>query len=187
MPYIELLIIAVGLGMDSFSVSICKGLSMKRLKASNAIKIGLFFGFFQGIMPLIGFLLGQTFRNLITNVDHWLAFILLGIIGINMIREAFVEESDEVDDKIDAKNLSILGIATSIDALVVGITFAIMNVNIIIACLSIIVVTFIMSVIGVKIGNVFGSKFEKKSEVFGGIILIIMGIKILTEHLNIIN
>ena len=186
MPYLELLIIAVGLGMDSFSVAVCKGLSMKKMNVKNAIKIGVFFGFFQGLMPLIGFLLGQTFRNFITNVDHWLAFLLLGIIGINMIREAFSDNSEEIDDKIDAKNLCILGIATSIDALVVGITFAIMNVNIIVACLLITITTFIMSIVGVKIGNVFGRKFEKKAEILGGVILILIGIKILLEHLNII-
>lgn len=185
MLFIELFIIALGLGMDSFSVSICKGLTLKNIEVKTYIKIGLAFGIFQGLMPVIGFLLGQTFKDIISNVDHWLAFILLGIIGINMIREAF--EKEEVDDKLDFKNLSILGIATSIDALIIGITFAIMNVNIIIASLVIIVVTFIMSIIGVRIGNICGCKFEKKAEILGGIILILIGLKILLEHLNIIS
>lgn len=188
MLFIELFIIALGLGMDSFSVSICKGLTLKNIEVKTYIKIGLAFGIFQGLMPVIGFLLGQTFKDIISNVDHWLAFILLGIIGINMIREAFEKgEKEEVDDKLDFKNLSILGIATSIDALILGITFAIMNVNIIIASLVIIVVTFIMSIIGVRIGNICGCKFEKKAEILGGIILILIGLKILLEHLNIIS
>ena len=185
MLFIELLIIALGLGMDSFSVSICKGLSLKKIKIETYLKVGVIFAIFQGLMPVFGFLLGQTFKEIISSVDHWLAFILLGIIGVNMIREAFTK-NEEINDKLDFKNLSILGIATSIDALIIGITFAIMNVNILIASLIIFIVTFIMSIIGLKIGNIFGCKFEKKAEFLGGVILILIGIKILLEHLNII-
>lgn len=186
MLFIELFIIAIGLGMDSFSVSICKGLTLKKIHIKTYLKVGLIFGIFQGAMPLIGFLLGQTFKEIISNVDHWLAFILLGIIGINMVREAFSKD-EEIDNKLDFKNLSVLGIATSIDALIVGITFAIMNVNIILASTAIMVVTFIMSMIGLKTGSIFGCKFEKKAEILGGIILILIGVKILLEHLNIIS
>lgn len=182
----ELLLIAISLGMDSFSVSICKGLAMEKIEMKKALKIALVFGVFQGLMPTIGFFLGKTFSSLITNVDHWIAFILLSFIGINMIREAFSKEEEDVDDKVDFKTLCVLGLATSIDALIVGITFSLMEVNILLAASIITIITFAMCVVGVKIGTIFGCKFGKKAEFVGGLILVLMGVKILLEHLSII-
>lgn len=184
--FFELLLIAFGLGMDSFSVSICKGLAMKQIEIKKVIKIALVFGLFQGIMPTIGFFLGKTFSSLIINIDHWIAFILLGVIGINMIKEAFSDEEENVDDKVDLKTLCVLGLATSIDALIIGITFSLMNVNIFLAASIITGITFIMCIIGVKLGNILGCKFGKKAEILGGVILILMGTKILLEHLSIL-
>ena len=184
--FFELLLIAFGLGMDSFSVSICKGLAMKQIEIKKVIKIALVFGLFQGIMPTIGFFLGKTFSSLIINIDHWIAFILLGVIGINMIKEAFSDEEENVDDKVDLKTLCVLGLATSIDALIIGITFSLMNVNIFLAASIITGITFSMCIIGVKLGNILGCKFGKKAEILGGVILILMGTKILLEHLSIL-
>lgn len=184
--FFELLLIAFGLGMDSFSVSICKGLAMKQIEIKKVIKIALVFGLFQGIMPTIGFFLGKTFSSLIINIDHWIAFILLGVIGINMIKEAFSDEEENVDDKVDLKTLCVLGLATSIDALIIGITFSLMNVNIFLAASIITGITFFMCIIGVKLGNILGCKFGKKAEILGGVILILMGTKILLEHLSIL-
>lgn len=186
MGIIEILLTSIGVAMDAFAVSICKGVSIKKFKLRKGIIIGLYFGIFQGAMPLIGFLLGKTFEDIITSVDHWAAFILLGLIGANMIKEALSNEKEEVDDKIDFKTMLPLAIATSIDALAVGITFAFLKVNIVLAVLSIGITTFIFCVIGSKIGNVFGSKYEKKAELVGGIILILLGTRILLEHLAII-
>ena len=184
--FFELLLIAFGLGMDSFSVSICKGLAMKQIEIKKVIKIALVFGLFQGIMPKIGLFLGKTFSSLIINIDHWIAFILLGVIGINMIKEAFSDEEENVDDKVDLKTLCVLGLATSIDALIIGITFSLMNVNIFLAASIITGITFFMCIIGVKLGNILGCKFGKKAEILGGVILILMGTKILLEHLSIL-
>ena len=183
---LEILLISIGLAMDAFAVSICKGLSLKTMSWKKAIIVGLYFGVFQALMPLIGYFLGSTFESVVTKVDHWIAFILLGIIGINMLKEAFGKDEENQNDKVDFKTMIMLAIATSIDALAVGITFAFLKVNIAIATTMIGIVTFAICVIGVKIGNKFGDKYERKAEVVGGIILIFMGIKILLEHLGII-
>jgi len=186
MGIIELIILSIGLAMDAFAVAVCKGLSMPKMKWKNACIIGIYFGLFQAFMPLIGYLLGINFQDKICNIDHWLAFILLGIIGLNMIKEAVSKESDIHNDSIKFKDMIILAIATSIDALAVGITFAFLKVNILLAISLIGIITFVISVLGVKIGNIFGDKYEKKAELAGGIILILLGIKILLEHLGII-
>ena len=183
---LEILLISIGLAMDAFAVSICKGLSLKTMSWKKAIIVGLYFGFFQALMPLIGYFLGATFESVVTKVDHWIAFILLGIIGINMLKEAFGNDEENQNDKVDFKTMIMLAIATSIDALAVGITFAFLKVNMVIATIMIGIVTFAICVIGVKIGNKFGDKYERKAEVVGGLILIFMGIKILLEHLGII-
>lgn len=186
MGVLEIILIAIGLAMDAFAVSICKGLSMKKMSWKKAVIIGGYFGIFQGIMPLIGYLLGTSFESLVTKIDHWIAFGLLVFIGINMLKEAFANETENCNDNVDFKTMIILALATSIDALAVGITFAFLKTNIIVASLIIAVITFIISVIGVKIGNKFGDKYERKAETVGGLILILMGIKILLEHLSII-
>ncbi len=189
MNLLELFIIAVGLSMDAFAVSICKGLCMKKLYFKNALIVGLYFGIFQGGMPLLGYFLGVQFQNKITAYDHWIAFILLGIIGINMIKESLEKEPereiacDDSHEELSFKNMSVLAIATSIDALAVGVTFAFLNVDIVPAVSFIGIVTFVLSMIGVKIGNIFGTKFKSKAELAGGVILILMGTKILLEHL----
>ena len=182
MGIIELIVLSIGLGLDAFAVSICKGISMKKMDWKKACIIGLYFGGFQAIMPVIGYFLGSTFENIITNFDHWIAFILLAIIGISMIKESR-ESDEEINDSFDFKTMLVLAIATSIDALAIGVTFAFLSVNIVPAVSFIGVITFTLSVIGIKIGNVFGSKFKSKAELAGGFILIIMGIKILIEHL----
>lgn len=183
MSIIELFIIAVGLSMDAFAVSVCKGLSVPRAKKSHLIITGLYFGGFQALMPLIGYLLGVNFRHMITSVDHWIAFILLALIGVNMIREAR-EESEELDASFSVKAMLPLAIATSIDALAIGITFAFLHVQIVPAITFIGVTTFILSVIGVKIGNLFGAKYKSYAEIAGGIVLILLGTKNLLEHLG---
>lgn len=185
MSLFELFIIAVGLSMDAFAVSICKGLSLSRMKWNHALVVGLYFGGFQAGMPLLGFLLGSQFREAITSFDHWIAFILLSVIGANMIREAMNKEEECTDESLDVKNMVMLSIATSIDALAVGITFAFLQVQIIPAVSFIGVVTFILSIAGVKAGNVFGCKYKSKAEIAGGLILILMGIKILGDHIGL--
>lgn len=187
MGILGIIIIAIGLAMDAFAVSICKGLSMKRMNWKKGTIIGGYFGFFQAIMPLIGYLLGMGFQDKVTSIDHWIAFILLSIIGINMIKEAFSDEEDANNDNVNFKEMIVLAIATSIDALAVGITFAFLEINIILAVAIIGIITLIISMIGVKIGNVFGNKYEKRAQIVGGVILILMGLKILLEHLEIIN
>lgn len=188
MAVYELFMIAVGLSMDAFAVSVCKGLSMKKCTWPKAGKVGLYFGVFQAVMPLIGYFLGVQFKAEITSVDHWIAFVLLGIIGANMIRESLgtCDECEEFDASLDVKTMVGLAVATSIDALAVGITFAFLEVAIIPAISFIGVITFTISVTGVKIGNVFGAKYKSKAELAGGVILILMGSKILLEHLQII-
>jgi len=186
MGILEMLLIGIGLAMDAFAVSICKGLSMKKIDLKKTCIIGLYFGIFQAGMPIIGYFLGIGFENFVTQIDHWIAFILLGFIGANMIREALSKKEEEVNSDISFKTMIILSIATSIDALAVGITFAFLNVNIMISASIIGVITFILSAIGVVIGNKFGNKYEKKAELFGGVVLILMGVKILLEHLNVI-
>ena len=186
MGIVELLLLSIGLAMDAFAVSICKGISMKKMNWKKAIIIGLYFGGFQSLMPTLGFFLGTTFQNLITNVDHWIAFALLGIIGGEMIKESFEKDDEESNDDVSFKTMFILAVATSIDALAVGITFAFLKVNLILAISLIGIITFILSVAGTKIGNRFGDKYESKAELVGGIILVLLGIKILLEHLGII-
>ena len=187
METVEILLISIGLAMDAFAVSICKGLSIKKMNWKNAIIIGMYFGIFQAGMPILGYFLGSTFERFITNIDHWIAFSLLNGIGFDMLKEAFSKESEHSNDKVDFKTMIILSIATSIDALAVGITFACLKTKIIVPEITIGIITFFMSVIGVKIGNKFGDKYEKKAEIMGGVILILLGIKMLLEHLGIIN
>lgn len=186
MGILEIFLIGVGLSMDAFAVSVCKGLSMKKLDWKKAIIIALYFGVFQALMPVIGYLLGTTFESLVTQIDHWIAFILLGIIGANMIKEALGKESENSNDKVDFKTMIVLAIATSIDALAIGITFAFFKTKLLSSVAIIGVITFVLSLVGVKIGNKFGDKYEKKAEFLGGVILILIGVKILIEHLGII-
>lgn len=178
--------LAVGLSMDAFAVSVCKGLAMKKITVRKALIVGLWFGGFQALMPLIGYLLGVRFRQSITAVDHWIAFVLLAFIGINMIREALSKEEEEGNDSLDVRTMLTLAVATSIDALAVGITFAFLHVQILSAIAFIGITTLVCSMIGVKIGNVFGTKYKSKAELVGGIILILLGTKILLEHLGIL-
>ncbi|MCD7731340.1 MAG: manganese efflux pump MntP family protein [Oscillospiraceae bacterium] len=191
MSFYELLLIGIGLSMDAFAVSVCKGLNMRdKINYKHAGLIALFFGGFQAIMPTIGYFLGKSFEQYITSIDHWIAFALLGFIGGKMVVDAIKEWNDEdtaEEDKINIKELFMLAIATSIDALAVGITFAFLQVNIVSAASIIGITTFILSIIGVVIGNKFGSRYKTKAELAGGIILILIGVKILLEHLGIIN
>ena len=184
--FIEIFLIGVGLSMDAFAVSICKGLSMKKIKKRDVFIIALFFGGFQALMPFIGWFLGKGFESYIMSIDHWIAFILLGIGGKMLIDGIKAEDDEETGEfKLDLKELFLLAIATSIDALAVGITFTFLNYPIV-ECMSIIgCTTFIISFIGVYIGKIFGSKYEHKAEIAGGIILIVIGLKILLEHLGI--
>ena len=185
----ELFIIAVGLSMDACAVSICKGLSVQKVTFKHAATCGGYFGAFQALMPVIGFVLGVQFRSLITGIDHWIALILLGLIGANMIREALSGEEEEVNCSFCIRAMLPLAIATSIDALAVGVTFAAMDIGskIVFAVIFIGVVTFLLSAIGVKIGNIFGTKFKSKAELFGGIVLVLMGLKIFLEDLGYID
>lgn len=187
MGTLELLILAIGLSMDAFAVSVCKGLAMKKLEFKNMAIVGLWFGGFQALMPTIGYFLGVQFKNQITAIDHWIAFVLLGVIGANMIKEACSkdDEEEEVKANLDVKTMFMLAIATSIDALAVGITFAFLSVNLVHAVTFIGITTFILSAVGVGIGNIFGTKYKAKAEIAGGIILILLGIKILLEHLGV--
>ena len=188
MTIVELLLIALGLAMDAFAVSICKGITMKNIKFKNVLIIALFFGGFQGIMPFIGWLLGSSFAAYITPVDHWIAFVLLGFLGVKMLIDSFKKDDDECcNDSFSIKELFVLAIATSIDALAIGITFAFLNVNIIGAVSSIGIITFVLAIVGVFIGHKFGDKFKNKAEFVGGLILVLMGVKILLDHLGIIS
>ncbi|NLJ40340.1 MAG: manganese efflux pump [Clostridiales bacterium] len=184
MNFFELLFISIGLSCDAFAAAICKGFPIKKVNIKNAGIVGLYFGGFQALMPLIGYYLGVQFQETIAAFDHWIAFILLGLLGINMIRESTSNKDDNRSDDqcLNSKNMFVLAVATSIDALAVGITFAFLRVNILPAASFIGLVTFALSVIGVKIGNVFGLKYKSKAELFGGLILIVIGIKILLEH-----
>ena len=186
MEVLELLLLSIGLAMDAFAVSVCKGISMKKMNWKKAIIIGLYFGGFQALMPTIGYFLGAAFQSLITSIDHWIAFILLGIIGGGMIKESFGDDEENRNDDVSFKTMIVLAIATSIDALAIGITFAFLNVNLVLAISLIGIITFILSVFGTKIGNRFGDKYEKKAEFLGGVILVLLGIKILLEHLGVI-
>lgn len=198
MNFLDIFLIAIGLAMDAFAVAICKGLNMNRFKINHSIIIALFFGVFQAFMPVIGWFLGSRFQQYIVSVDHWIAFVLLLIIGVNMLRETFKEDTNccgdstvvsnqclgTLKDSLNIKQLIVLSIATSIDALAVGITFALNDVNIPKAIFIIGIITFLLSFIGVIIGNKFGDKYEKKATLVGGIILILMGTKILASHLG---
>lgn len=179
MGIIELLLTSIGLGMDAFAVSVCKGLSMKKMSLKKTGIIALYFGGFQAMMPLIGYYLANFFKDKVTEISNIVAFFLLVFIGAKMIKEAFEDDSENCNDSIDFKTMIILAIATSIDALAVGISLSFLNANIWISILSIGIITFSLSILGVKIGNIFGDKFEKKAEIVGGIILILIGFKIL--------
>lgn len=183
MSIIELLILALGLSMDAFAVSICKGLSVPKLRPKHCLICGIYFGGFQALMPLIGWALGIRFQSLITNIDHWIAFVLLAVIGANMIKESFSKEEECPDASFGFKTMLTLAVATSIDALAVGVTFAFLDVNIVPAVLLIGMTTFVCSAVGAKIGNVFGNRFQSKAEFLGGLVLIGIGLKILIEHL----
>ena len=183
MSLFELFLLAIGLSMDAFAVAICKGLSMQQFNQKHAAIIALYFGAFQALMPAIGYLLGSRFQQSITAYDHWIAFILLALIGGNMIKESFDHETETSSPSIHFQEMLILAIATSIDALAVGVTFAFLQVSLIPAVSTIGIITFVISVLGVKIGNVFGMKYKSKAEFAGGVILIVIGGKILMEHL----
>lgn len=185
MGIVELFVLAVGLSMDAFAVSVCKGLSLGKIKAKHMCIAGAWFGGFQALMPLIGYFFGRFFTDVITQYAHWIAFVLLLFIGGKMIKEA-CGEGEEVDCSMSVQAMFLLAVATSIDALAVGVTFAFLNVAIIPAITFIGVVTFICSAVGVKIGSIFGAKYKSKAEICGGVILILIGVKILIEGLGII-
>ena len=184
MGFWELFILAVGLSMDAFAVSVCKGLSLGKIKAKHMCLAGIWFGGFQALMPLVGYFLGSFFADVITKYSHWIAFALLAFLGAKMIKESF--ESEELDDNMGWKIMLVLAVATSIDASAVGVTFAFLDVNILFAVIVIGVTTFAFSAAGVKIGSVFGEKYKSKAEIAGGIILILIGLKILLDGLGII-
>lgn len=188
--FVELLLIGVGLAMDAFAVSICKGLAMRKVNKKQVVIIGLFFGGFQALMPLIGWSLGSQFESYITNIDHWIAFILLAFIGGKMLLEAVKPEEDveieQMDPPLDIKEMFLLAVATSIDALAVGITFAFLDYPIVEAISIIGITTFIISVGGVYVGNFFGNKYKNKAEFAGGLILVLIGLRILLSHLGFI-
>ena len=181
----ELFVIAVGLSMDAFAVSICKGLSTKDVRREHMVVTGLYFGGFQALMPLAGYLLGSRFQSMIQRVDHWIAFVLLALIGANLVRES-QGEAEHLDDSFTPGTMLPLAVATSIDALAVGVTFAFLNVRIIPAAALIGVTTFALSAIGVRLGSVFGARYQARAELAGGIVLILMGVKILFEHTGIL-
>ena len=186
MSLLKLFLLAVGLSMDAFGVSVCKGLSCKKLTIKRCLIVGAWFGVFQALMPLIGYFLGAQLEACITAIDHWIAFGLLLLIGANMIREALGKEStEEIDGSISFHTMLLLAIATSIDALAVGITFAFLEVNIWVAVGIIGVTTFVLSLVGVAVGNRFGARYERTATVVGGVVLILIGLKILAEHIGI--
>ena len=184
----EILLIGIGLSMDAFAVSICKGLSVKRVKWQQLLCVGAYFGIFQALMPLLGYFLGTTFASLIDQFDHWVAFVLLAIIGVNMIREALNkhDDEDEVNDDFSVKTMLLLAIATSIDALAVGVTFALEETNVYLAAGLIGLTTFVLSPLGLLVGNRFGLRYKSKAELAGGIVLILIGLKILLEGLGVL-
>ena len=194
MGFIELVLIAVGLSMDAFAVAVCKGLSVQKLKGKHYLAVGLWFGGFQALMPTLGYLLGTTFEKYITSVDHWVAFVLLCLIGGNMLKEGFSREEEKAENaSFGFKDMLLLAVATSVDALAVGITFACVPVeimaasqlvNTVVAVCLIGLTTFTISCIGVKAGSVFGARYKSKAEFVGGAILILIGVKILLEHLG---
>lgn len=183
MTVFEIFLIGIGLSMDAFAVSICKGLSVGKVNGRHMLTAGLWFGGFQALMPLIGYLLGSTFEQYVTSIDHWIAFILLSIIGANMIKESFDKDSEKQNSSFSFMSMLMVAVATSIDALAVGITFAFLQVNIWLAIAIIGCTTFVISAAGIKVGSAFGAKYKSKAEFFGGAVLICLGIKILVEHL----
>ena len=191
MGIVELFLIAVGLSMDAFAVSVCKGLAIRNMKSSlkYSVIVGLYFGVFQAVMPLIGYLLGAQFSDKITSIDHWVVFGLLCVIGGKMIWESFDKSPEEAEEgsPISVGKMLPLALATSIDALAVGVSFAFLKVDIVPAITFIGVITFTLSAVGVKIGNVFGTRFQSKAEFAGGSILVLMGVKVLLEHMNVIS
>ena len=188
MSILEILLLGIGLSMDAFAVSICKGLSTKRLQTRHYMIIGAWFGGFQALMPTIGFFLGSTFEQYITAFDHWVAFVLRSAIGAGMIKESLSKEESNGNDSFSFKTMLLLALATSIDALAVGITFALLpDVNVPLAVCLIGITTFVCSAAGLKVGNLFGLKYKAKAELAGGIILILIGLKILLEHLGVIS
>lgn len=190
MGFFEIFMIGVGLSMDAFAASVCKGLNMRRMNIKNMLVIGLFFGGFQALMPVVGWVLGKQFENYITSVDHWVAFALLVFIGGKMIYDVFEDKGEddygEKTDRVDVKEIFTLAIATSIDALAVGISFAFLQVDIVKAASVIGITTFLLSAVGVAVGNIFGAKYEKKATLAGGIILVLIGLKILLEHTGVL-
>ncbi len=183
MSLAELFILAVGVSMDAFAVAVCKGLSMKQLNWRHAAVIGVYFGGFQAGMPLLGYLLGWHFKDAITSIDHWIAFVLLAAIGLSMIRESFSGDEESLDASVDFKTMCVLALATSIDALAIGVTLSFLSVDIVPAVSFIGATTFCLSIVGVKAGNVFGTHCKSRAELAGGAILLIIGSKILIEHL----
>lgn len=184
MDPLSLLLIAVGLAMDAFAVAICKGLAMKRPGLRSILIVGIWFGFFQALMPVIGYYVGASFYDYISEYDHWIAFILLALIGANMIFESLSDEDEGIDESTGFRTMLILAVATSIDALAVGISLAMTGDDIAVSAVTIGVVTFLISAFGVKIGSVFGDRFGSKAELVGGVILILIGLRILLEHLG---
>lgn len=186
MSLLTLFITAVGLSMDAFAVSVCKGLAIKKITFKKGCIVGVWFGGFQALMPLLGYLLGSQFKQSVETIDHWIAFVLLVLIGVNMLKEALSKDEEKADDSLSVKAMFLLAIATSIDALAVGITYAFLQVDIVPAVIFIGATTFTLSAVGVKAGNVFGMKYKSRAELAGGIILILIGTKILLEHLGIL-
>ena len=184
MTILELFILAVGLSMDAFAVAVCKGLAIGKINMKHALIVGLWFGGFQALMPLVGYLLGSSFAEYIAAVDHWIAMILLALIGVNMVRESRDKDPEHADPSLGFKTMLVMAVATSIDALAVGVTFAFLEVRILPAVSFIGVVTFLLSALGVKIGSIFGTKYKSKAELTGGIILILLGLKIFLEHMG---
>ncbi len=182
MTFIELLIIAIGVSMDAFAVSVCKGLSVSRLRPKHMLSVGLWFGGFQALMPLIGFYVGIHFSDLVSSVDHWIAFVLLAIIGFGMVKESRDKDCDDIDPDFSFRTMLAMAVATSIDALAIGVSLAFLKVDIWMSVLIIGITTGIFSMLGINIGNVFGSRYKSTAELVGGIILILMGVKILVEH-----
>ena len=186
MGMLELFLVAVGLSMDAFAVAVCKGLALRQVRPGHMALVGLWFGAFQALMPLIGYFVGVQFKDAITAVDHWIAFGLLALIGGNMIREALSQEEEEADASLSVQKMFPLAVATSIDALAIGVSFAFLSVNIAAAASFIGVVTFLLSAVGVKVGSLFGARYKSKAELAGGVILILLGLKILLEHLGLL-
>ena len=193
MTLIELILLAIALAMDAFAVAMCKGLALKRASVPQMSTVGAWFGGFQALMPVIGYFLGLSFHSYIERFDHWIAFALLFIIGANMLREVLFGDEDECDEceckgaDLSFRTMLVMAIATSIDALAVGISLAMANANILVAAILIGVITFSLSAVGVKIGSIFGARFKQKAEILGGVVLVLIGLKILFEHLGIIN